>query len=96
VYTVLLVPAALAYLLGVLVRPGYRGSPWSLAFALLAPAVLGLRLLTLPVLPHAAVGVGLAEAGALAAICVPMAALAARALRRLSPAPVGSAEESPG
>jgi hypothetical protein len=94
--SVVLVPAALVYLVVVLVRPARRYSPWSLAFALLASAVLGLRLLTLPDLPRAAVGVGLAEALALVTVCVPMAALAARALRRLSPLPSGSAEESLG
>ncbi len=72
-----------------LVRPAGRASPWSLAFALLASAVLALRLVTLPDLPPAPIGVGLAEAGAVAAVGVPLAALAARALRRLSPVPAG-------
>jgi hypothetical protein len=96
VYSVLLVAAAVPYLLVVAVRPALRGSPWSLAFALLASAVLGLRLVTLPDLPPAAVGLGLAEALALAAVCVPSAALARRALRRLSPVRFGAGEGSLG
>jgi hypothetical protein len=96
VYSVLLVAAAVPYLLVVAVRPALRGSPWSLAFALLASAVLGLRLVTLPDLPPAAVGLGLAEAVALAAVCVPSAALARRALRRLSPVRFGAGEGSLG
>ena len=96
VYSVLLVGAALAYLVVVLVWPARRGSPWSLAFALLASAVLGLRLLTLPDLPPAAVGIGLVEGAAVAAVGAPLAALAARTLRRLSPVPVGAGERGLG
>jgi hypothetical protein len=95
-YSVLLVATALPYLLVVLARPAHRGSPWSLAFALLAAAVLGLRLLTLPELPPASVGLGLVEALVVAAICVPLAALAARGLRRLSPERVDAKEGSLG
>jgi hypothetical protein len=90
IYSALLVPAAVGYLVVALVRSALRSSPWSLALALLASAVLGLRLLTLPDLPPGAVGLGGTEALALAAVCVPMAALAARTLRRLSPVPVGA------
>ena len=96
VYSVLLVAAALPYLLVVLVRPARRGSPWSLAFALLAAAVLGLRLVTLSELPSQAVGLGLAEALVVAAVCAPLAALARRTLRRLSPEPVGASQGSLG
>jgi hypothetical protein len=96
IYSVLVVAAALPYLLVVLVRPARRGSPWSLAFALLAAAVLGLRLVTLPDVPPAAVGAGLAQALALAVICVPLAALARQALRRLSPVRVDSGQGSLG
>jgi hypothetical protein len=96
IYTVLLVATAVPYLLVVLVRPAHRGSPWSLAFALLASAILGLRLLTLTDLPSSGVGLGLLEALVLAAICVPCAALARRALRRLSPVRVGAGERSLG
>lgn len=96
IYSVLVVAAALPYLLVVLVRPARRGSPWSLAFALLAAAVLGLRLVTLPDVPPAAVGMGLAQALALAVICLPLAALARQALRRLSPARVDAGQGSLG
>jgi hypothetical protein len=89
VCSILLVGVAVPYLLGVLVRPAGRASPWSLAFALLACAVVALRLVTLPDLPPGAAGVGLAEAAVVAAVGVPLAELAARALRRLSPVSAG-------
>jgi hypothetical protein len=92
IYSGLLVPAVVWYLFVALVRPTLRGSPWSLAFALLTSAVLGLRLVTLPDLPPGAIGVGVTQALALAVVCVPMAALAARTLRRLSPRPVSAAD----
>lgn len=92
-----IVGAALAYLLGVVLRPANRRSPWALAFALLAVAVLALRLVTLPDFPTARlVGIGLIEALAVAAVGVPLVALAARSLRRLSPVPAGAGGGSRG
>jgi hypothetical protein len=96
VYSVLLVAAAVPYLLVVLVRPARRGSPWSLAFALLAAAALGLRLVTLAELPSQAVGLGLSEALVVAALCLPLAALARNTLRRLSPVRSDARERSLG
>jgi hypothetical protein len=68
-------------------------APWSLALALLASAVLGLRMLTLVDYAAAPVGqqstllaLGIAEAGAVLAVGIPLAILARQALRRL-PAP---------
>jgi hypothetical protein len=68
-----------------------RAPSWSLALALLGATVLGLRVLTLMEYAHAApegqrttlAALGLVEATAVIAVTVPLAILAARALRRL-------------
>ncbi|OLB79718.1 MAG: hypothetical protein AUI14_09415 [Actinobacteria bacterium 13_2_20CM_2_71_6] len=73
---------------------GRRTAAWSLALALLALAVLGMRAFTLADYVSAAPAaqrstlwtLGIVEAGAVLAIAVPLAALANQALRRL-PAP---------
>ena len=91
--------AALAHLAGTaLGRPG-RGPSWSLALALLAPAVFGLRVLSLlqylTITPvgqrDALLVVGALEALAVLAVGVPLARLAADMLRRLTPTPAASA-----
>jgi hypothetical protein len=82
-----LVGAAVAHLLG----RGLGGPSWSLALALLAAVVLGLRAATLNDYVTAAPGVqrqtlftlGALEAGAVLAVTVPLVLLAVRALRRL-------------
>jgi hypothetical protein len=87
VYCFALVAAALI----VLVRRGSITPAWPLALALLAPAVLGLRVLSLIDLVQIAppaqqapfLALGLIEVGAVLAVCVPAAILAGQALRRM-------------
>jgi len=84
--SVMLVAAALVHF----AMPG-RTPAWSLALALLGAVAFGLRLLTLMDYAHAAsiwqrdtlIVFGLVEIGAVAAVTVPLAILADRALRRL-------------
>jgi hypothetical protein len=98
-YCLALVGAALAHLAGPALGRTGRAPSWSLALALLAPAVFGLRVLSLlqylTITPvgqrDALLVVGAAEALAVLAVGVPLARLAADMLRRLTPTPAASA-----
>lgn len=91
--------AAVVHLAGPVIRRSRRTPSWSHALALLAVAVLGLRLLTLldyllqaPFAGRSTLlAFGTVEAVAVLAVGVPLARLAATALRRLPPVPPGSA-----
>jgi hypothetical protein len=102
-YCLALVGAALAHLAGPALGRKGRAPSWTLALALLAPAVFGLRVLSLlqylGITPsgqrYALLVVGAAEALAVLAVGVPLARLAADMLRRLAPVSAASAASPP-
>ena len=102
-YCLALVGAALAHLAGPALGRTGRAPSWSLALALLAPVVVGLRVLSLlqylTITPvgqrDALLVVGALEALAVLAVGVPLARLAADMLRRLTPTPAASTASSP-
>jgi hypothetical protein len=97
-----LVGAAVAHLAGPALGRGDRAPSWTLALALLAPAVFGLRVVSLldyfGVTPggqrSALLVLGAVEALAVLAVGVPLARLAADGLRRLGPVPAASTASS--
>ena len=102
-YCLALVGAALAHLAGPALRQKRRAPSWSLALALLAPAVFGLRVVSLlqylTITPigqrYALLVVGAVEALAVLAVGVPLARLAADMLHRLTPIPAASTASPP-
>jgi hypothetical protein len=102
-YCLALVGAALAHLAGPALRQKRRAPSWSLALALLAPAVFGLRVVSLlqylTITPigqrYALLVVGAVQALAVLAVGVPLARLAADMLRRLTPIPAASTASPP-
>jgi hypothetical protein len=102
-YCLALVGAAVAHLAGPALGRTGRAPSWSLALALLAPAVFGLRVLSLlqylTITPigqrNALLVVGALEALAVLAVGVPLVRLAADKLRRLTPTPAASTASSP-
>jgi hypothetical protein len=102
-YCLALVGAALAHLAGPALGRTGRAPSWSLALALLVPAVFGLRVVSLlqylTITPigqrDALLVVGAAEALAVLAVGVPLARLAADMLRRLTTTPAASTASPP-
>ncbi len=94
VWSIALVAAAVVHLTRLALGRTALTPTWPLALALLAPAVLAARVLTLlpyafssQFVPRSMLPVGILEAVAVLAVGIALAVLAAQALRRLSPAP---------
>jgi hypothetical protein len=102
-YCLALLSAAVAHLAGPTLGRRGRAPSWSLALALLALTVFGLRVVTLldyiGVTPggqrSALLALGAMEALAVLAVGIPLARLAADMLRRLAPVPASTALSPP-